>query len=302
MVTKQTLSLVVLLGLPVLVGCLLLWELHTPSPAVRTPVVINRNALLPHDFAGPCINCHRIAELGPTELNTHNMLAYNLTARERELVDAGQRVVLPTVAMRIRTPAILRDDLLPHSYVGVCSNCHVVLDVRPSASYFDNALASARTPLPVFQSAHPGPTVDGSLDHHGFELREDLRSLFGFVSLVLFFVSAVYVVMRILLRRDPKRWRGRLDLKKWIKIHEWTSVGVCLSAMVHWHYSDRGNNFLHVSVLVLFWLAAAGFTMRARSLSNRSARKGVRLVHTQRYLFVGLIVLLVLGHVLVDVH
>lgn len=301
MVSKQTVSLVILAGIPVLLGAILLWELHTPEPATRTPVVINRNALLPHDFAGPCMNCHRIQEVGPTELSTHNMVAYNLTARERELVGAGQRVVPPTLAMRTRIPAITRDDLLPHSYVGVCSNCHIVLDLSPSASYLESALANARTPLPLRQSAHPGPTVDDSLDHESFELREELRTLSGLVALALFLISAAYVVMRILLRRDPKRWRKRFDLKKWMTIHQWTSVGVCVTALVHWHYSDRGNNFLHIAVLILFWLGAAGFTMRARSISHKSARKGVRLVHTQRYLFLGLIVLLVVGHLLVSV-
>lgn len=297
---KQGVALFFLIGGPVLLGALLLWELHTPSPATRTPVVINRNALLSHGFAGPCMNCHTIEDVGPMELSARNMGAFNMTARDRWLLESGQRVVVPDLLMRVRVPALTRDDIMPHDYVGVCSNCHVILDVRPSPAHFEAARRNALRTLGAANARRPGPSV-----HPGerrSEHDEVIRMVSGFIALLLFVLSTGYVVLRNLLRRDPSRWRGRFKLRDWMRYHQLASIALLGVVLVHWCYSDRGNTPLHLAMVILFWLGAAGFAMRKNALTHALARKGVQLVHTQRYLFVALIVLLVVGHLFVGVR
>ena len=71
---KQNAAFYLLIGVPVVAGAVYLWHLQTPNPRVRTPVFINRTSLLPHRFAGPCMNCHRIQEVGP-EAALHRIAA-----------------------------------------------------------------------------------------------------------------------------------------------------------------------------------------------------------------------------------
>ena len=298
--TAQRIAFFFLLGGPAVLCAVFFWELHTPDPATRTPVVINRNALLPHGFAGPCMNCHTIQDVGPMALAVSNMAAFTLSPRDRELLQEGQRVVVPDLLMTVRVPALTRDDVMPHDYVGVCSNCHIVLDVRPSAAHFDAALENARRPLAARFAQRPGPTINPSdRRSRGDEL---IRTVSGCVALFLFILSTGYIVARNLIRRNPKRWRGRFELKDWMKYHQLSSIALMGVVLVHWYYSDRGNTLLHLGVIVLFWLGAAGFAMRKNALTHKVARKGIRLVHTQRYLFIALIALLVLGHFWVGVR
>ncbi len=298
--TTQAAALLFLIGGPIALGALLFWELHTPKPATRTPVVINRNALLPHGYAGPCLNCHTIQELGPMDLSAANMSAFAMTARDRRLLEVGQKVVVPSLLMQLRVPALTRDDILPHDYVGVCSNCHVILDVRPSPAYVASALDNAQRPLGLLNARRPGPTVHPA-DHRSVA-DERIRTVSGYVALFLFLLSTAYVVARVLMRHDPARWKGRFKLKPLMKYHQFASAALMAVVLVHWHYSDRGNNALHLAVVALFWLGAAGVVMRKNALTNKVARKGIRLVHTQRFIFIGLIILLVVGHLWVGVQ
>ena len=61
---RQAGTMLVLIVLPVGLFVWFMWHLHTPSPRPKTSVVITRNSLLPHRFAGPCLNCHRIVDVG----------------------------------------------------------------------------------------------------------------------------------------------------------------------------------------------------------------------------------------------
>jgi hypothetical protein len=292
-VAKNWMAIVVLLVVPT-IGTLgyLLWELHTPRTTVRTPITITRNSLLPHRFAGVCENCHRVIEIGPVQMNRDNMSLFNLTPGDRQLLVAGQRVEVPSLLQRIRVPAISRADRLPHPYVGVCSNCHIILDVAPTPELDRRYMQRAYQPL--LAGAMPGERImrGGARER---EARELMRNIFGFVALSLFLAAFVYIGMRFLLRNFPDKYKGKLKIKPWFVAHEWCSSAFCLAAILHWYYSDRGNTFLHVALLIVIWLTVAGYVLRYR-VTHSQTQKNLRLLHTQRGLFIGLIMLLVIGH------
>ncbi len=289
---RQNLVLILLVLMP-LAGILgyVMWLLHTPSPRQRTPVVLERSSLLPHRYAGPCMNCHRIQPSHPIAINTQNASRLRLTDRDRMLVYAGQRVDTPPVGLGTLTPAITRTDILAHSYVGVCSNCHVVLDIHPSPLFMKKAMLRARQPLldgrmTPAQIAHAGAQLDRT--------RAIVRDAFGYVALASLLLSAVFMVIRALPRDDTE---GRLRLKTWLLVHEWSAVAFAISTFAHWYYSDRGNNFLHVALLLVAWLTVEGLLMRGRMTKGR-AHRSLRMVHTQRVLFFAVVALLVMGHFL----
>ena len=295
-VAKNWMAFVVLLVVPIVgTASYLLWELHTPRTIVRTPITITRNSLLPHRFAGVCENCHRVLEIGPVDMNKDNMRLFNLTAEQRRLLVAGQRVEAPSLLQRVRVPAIARGDSLPHPYVGVCSNCHIILDFAPSPAFAQSSMRRAYQPLALGNTGNMGSewvTSGGVREREG---REFLRNLFGFVALGLFLCASVYIGMRFLLRSYPDKFKGKLKIKPWFVAHEWCSTAFCLAAILHWYYSDRGNTFLHVALLIVIWLTLAGYVLRYRVAQNET-QKNLRLLHTQRGAFIGLVVLLVIGH------
>ena len=57
---KRIVTIGLLLVVPIAAGLVYIYDLHKPTPRIKTAVVINRNSLLPHRFSGPCLNCHRI--------------------------------------------------------------------------------------------------------------------------------------------------------------------------------------------------------------------------------------------------
>lgn len=289
---RETIAIVVLFIAPVIAIGTDVWLTRAFQPRVKTWVVINRNSLLPHRFAGTCENCHRVQELGPVAMNRDNMGLFILSERDKHLLLAGQRVEVPSIAQRARMPAILRSDPLSHTYVGVCSNCHVVLNVRPSDAFAARAMRRAYQPLTSLdltadQLARAGARVRTT--------RELYRNIWGFAALGLFMISCVYVVMRMLVKAYPARFKGAFDMKKWFVAHEWASLAFCVAAICHWYCSDRGNNLLHIALLIVIWLTVAGLTLRYRMTQNE-VKKDVRLLHSQRILFFGLIALLVVGH------
>lgn len=276
---------VVVLGL----GALLVGRAKTH---VMTNKIITRNALLQHSFAGICINCHLIQNVGPTPINRRTMGRLRLTEEQRRLVRMGQRVDMPSPANALRTPALTREDLLPHGFVGVCSNCHRVLDVGPSAAFMAQALQQVRLETDEDEG---GPIAAGASAMEYDEGREDLRDFFGAVALIFFGLLSIYVGLRIALRRYPKELRGKFDLKKQLTIHVWTSLAFTAATLLHWYFSDEGNTFLHLALVLVIWLTVAGLLLRYRLVKGK-ARQNVRLSHSQRLLYPLLIVLLIIGH------
>jgi hypothetical protein len=88
-------------------------------------------------------------------------------------------------------------------------------------------------------------------------------------------------------------------LKRWLLLHEVASSFFCIATIVHWNYSDKGNNLLHISLVLILWLTAAGGVLRYRMAQNR-VRRGIQLIHTQRFLFLVLLLLLLIGHLAAD--
>jgi hypothetical protein len=291
-ISRETIAVVILFIIPVVAVAADVWLTRGTQPRVKTWVVINRNSLLPHRFAGTCENCHRVQEIGPVAMNRENMRLFMLRGQDRQLLLAGQRVDVPSIAQLTRMPAIWRSDPLPHTYVGVCSNCHIVLNVRPSDAVAAQAMRRAYQPLSSMdltpeQLARAGAKVRTP--------RELYRNIWGFAALALLVMSCVYVVMRMLMKSYPARFKGKFDLKKWFTVHEWASLAFAVAAISHWYCSDRGNNLLHIALLVVIWLTVAGLVLRYR-MTQQDVRKDVRLLHTQRGLFFGLLALLIIGH------
>lgn len=269
-----------------------LWELHNPNPSVKTRTVLNRNSLLPHRFAGPCMNCHQVQNVGPIAMSAKNMMLFRLTPQDQRLLEAGQTVEAPTITQKLRMPAIFREDVLPHRFVGVCSNCHVVMDVRPTEAYMTRAMRLAYQPLTGLGIGNERIRNGGVREDHSREL---YRNIWGFLALAFFVPACGYIVIRGLTRANPKKYKGKFKIKRWFVLHEWLSTGFCLAAILHWYYSDRGNNYLHVALVMVIWLTLAGYVLRYR-MAIRETQKNVKLVHTQRFLFYALIGLLVVGH------
>jgi hypothetical protein len=239
-----------------------------------------------------------VTDVGPVEMNKDNMNLFNLSLDQRRLLVAGQSVEAPSVLQRLRVPAIKRSESLPHPYVGVCSNCHVILDVSPSDAHMQRALARAYQPL-AMNIMSPERIVSGGIRPKGS--REFWRNLFGFIALGLGLVACVYVLMRYLMGKFPQVCKGKFKIKPWFAAHEWCASGFCIATTLHWYFSDRGNNFLHIALLLVIWLTLAGYALRYR-MGEKATQKHVRLLHSQRWLFIALLVLLVVGHVFAEFY
>lgn len=292
---RKALALLLAIASPAALCVAVLWVLHHPNPRVIAPVAIDRNSLLPHHYAGPCMNCHRINEIGPVSINANNMNAFALSPMERQLLRAGQRVDVPGLSQKLRIPAITRTQNLPHSYVGVCCNCHVVLDVHPTPEFMNEALRMARVPLSIKASdavltARGGAVWDAT--------RERNRRGWGYVALfTLVTAVAAAAVRRAQFARaghapsDSKEHGNAMCLT----IHGWAAATFCVAAMFHWYYSDRGNNLLHLALVLLSAISAVGVLLRHRLFTDTASGSRI-LWHVKRSAVVLFIGLLVFGH------
>jgi hypothetical protein len=273
-------------------SAVVLWYLHHPNPKVLAPVVIDRMSLLPHQYAGPCINCHRIQEGTPVALSSANMSSFRLTPVDRQLLTAGQEVQVPDLSRKLRIPAITRTDGLPHPYVGVCSNCHVVLDVHPSPAFMKEAMRRAGRPLaglnlPAAATARGGAFLDIR--------RAGYRRALGYAALPLMLATIVFVAMQAFVRAGAKSDAPGGAQSRWLRIHEWFGGAFCVATALHWYFSDRGNNFLHLALVSLSCLAAGGLLLRLRG-SKPADEGGGLLLFAQRVALVALVVFVLVGH------
>ena len=115
-----------------------------------------------------------------------------------------------------------------HSFVGVCSNCHVVLAIRPSGTFMKKAMSRAYSPLLGTTYSPEQISRGGAMES---DRRELYRNIWGFIALVLLCASSIYVVVRMLMRGDPKRYKGRFQVRKWFTVDEWASSAFFSAAL-----------------------------------------------------------------------
>ncbi len=295
---QQRLGALALATVPLMcAGAFVLWVLHHPNPKARAPVPIDRNSLLPHRYPGPCINCHRINEIGPVSLNAGNMSGFQLTVGDRRLLLAGQRVDVPTLSQKLRIPAITRTDGLPHPYVGVCSNCHVVLDVHPSPEFMRQAMLKATQPL-------SGSNLSPALTARGGAVwdarREGYRRALGYAAVPFLLLATFFIAMRRFAAKEESEGKEASPTSAaWLLAHELSAIAFCVATFVHWHYSERGNNLLHVALLMTLGLTASGVFLMYRQGRRRKSKRSL-LLTVQRVGLVLLVVLILVGHFLAD--
>jgi hypothetical protein len=232
----------------------------------------------------------------PTAINRANMHLFRLTDSERQLLLAGQSVEVPTLRQKLSIPAITRSDILPHRYVGVCTNCHLVLDVRPTPAYMQEAMRRAGQHLLKSDLTAVGVAWGGfAADHrHG-----RTRRLWGYTAIPLFVLASVYVVLRQLVRWNKAAYEGRFPLGAWLVVHQWCAIAFTAAATMHGYYSDRGNNFLHLAFVSAVSLILIGAALRYLATTDGPGRATL-LLYTQRLLFLGLIAVGVIGHFFAD--
>jgi hypothetical protein len=257
---------------------------------------ITRSSLLPHRFAGLCMNCHAILGGAPLPISKEHVARLKLTPEEQILVRAGQRVEVPSVFQDIKAPLLARDAVLPHSFRGVCSNCHSVVHAGsgPSQEMLLRGLTQARQRLvaqnlPDREIAFAGSAPIGPT-------RRVLQYVSGALALLMFLVSMVYIGMKVLVRKD-KKYRKLFNMKRWFQIHEWSSYLFALFAVLHWLLSEQGNSLLHLSLVLIVALTLSGLGFRYKILAKAN-KKRMRWVHTQQTMAYVLVFLMVAGHLL----
>jgi hypothetical protein len=114
----------------------------------------------------------------------------------------------------------------------------------------------------------------------------------GYVALPLLLLTSVFIALRQLPRT---RLPAQAGLDPWLTVHQWAGGAFALAAAMHWYYSDRGNNFLHLALVAIVWLVLAAIVLGFRRARGRA---GGRLLHTQRWVFLALILLAGMGHFL----
>jgi len=100
--------------------------------------------------------------------------------------------------------------------------------------------------------------------------------------------------------QEPREFKRKLGIvhRYFMKIHIWIGVGAALLGTIHgwileWHWT------LWAGMIAIWVLVFSGSLMQWRN-STKSIRKGARLLHMQRTLSVIAVVLLLIGHGMVD--
>jgi hypothetical protein len=124
---------------------------------------------------------------------------------------------------------------------------------------------------------------------------EEVSSVSGFVSGVLFIVANAYYPARIIARQFRPVPKSVVSFfKKYLEMHIWMNEVAFFAMIVHCHYSDEGNIFLTGLYVVTIFLTLEGLVMHYRLLPGE--QKLLRMLHTQQILFVVWVLLIVVGH------
>jgi hypothetical protein len=124
---------------------------------------------------------------------------------------------------------------------------------------------------------------------------EELSSISGYISGLLFIVANAYYPARLIAKEfRPIPKSVVLFFKKYLEMHIWMNEIAFFAMMVHCHYSDQGNIFLTGLYVVSIFLTLEGLVMHYRLIPGE--QKLLRMMHTQQVLFIVWVLLIIVGH------
>jgi hypothetical protein len=131
--------------------------------------------------------------------------------------------------------------------------------------------------------------------------RSDISDFFGQVALILYIIANIYLLVKYIRVKYKMRNPELMRLsRKLFKIHMVTNVAAFGATLVHYYYAEYWNIFLEISLYLLLWLNVAGFMLKGNFAKDKKVKKALRLLHTQQYVTVTLLLLLIIGHMLVS--
>jgi hypothetical protein len=100
--------------------------------------------------------------------------------------------------------------------------------------------------------------------------------------------------------KEPRAFKKSLGVfnRRFMKVHNWIGLGAAVVGTIHgyvleWHWT------LWLAMAFMWVLVASGFLLHWK-WPPREFRKGARLLHMQRAMSIGVVVLLLIGHAIVD--
>ncbi len=99
---------------------------------------------------------------------------------------------------------------------------------------------------------------------------------------------------------DPRAWKKRLGVmnRRYMSVHTWVAVAMLITGLLH-GLASQSHWMLWLSMALMGVLGLVGSMMQWK-WPPKEVRRGARLLHTQRAMSVAALVLLVVGHALVD--
>jgi len=135
----------------------------------------------------------------------------------------------------------------------------------------------------------------------GNEEYEWISVLFGNLAILCFILGSIYM---------PVKWMKHLitikttDMKRIIKnllkFHIIFNAAAISCVLVHFLTAETYNATLIVALVILFWLPIEGLILKYKLGINKNVRKYVYVIHCQQFFSIAAIVLLIVGHILID--
>ncbi len=117
----------------------------------------------------------------------------------------------------------------------------------------------------------------------------------GPLAAVFFIMANAYYPARVIARKYiPRSREVEVFFKNYLKIHILFNLMGLLAALLHGHFADESNILLQFSILVTIWLTIIGMLMYYRI--PKVSGKQLRLLHTQQFMFLVWIALIIVGH------
>jgi hypothetical protein len=121
------------------------------------------------------------------------------------------------------------------------------------------------------------------------------NDLLGALTAVLFIVANAYYPSKVLVKkyigRSPEITRF---FQTYLNLHIALNLLGLLLTFIHGHNADERNVILQASMLVTIWLSVVGAIMywgKPAALYNK-----MKLIHTQQFMFVVWVLLIIIGH------